>query len=226
MPQYSKNKPARGRERVSLGEALPPGVPGEVEPEPTPIDGLLTPEGHVDRDVALQTLIKQNHELRHTLFAVKKASDDEAAQTLSRETSSYESGVAKVQRWGKRLGWVAGAVGVIFSVGVSWALWMGANATDAEVEKAIQEIVTEHIIPAHEDAIEFHKKIDGRVKEVEADLSHIDRTQQILDKRSEYQFELGRWQAKSLEAERKRKKPPKKPPVLEELEKELMGFGP
>ena len=153
------------------------------------------------------------------------AAQEEAAESQRKEVNVYEEGLSWWQKFGTWLWRGVMALVTVFSGGVAYAVWMGENATDTEVEKAIEETVTQQILPAHEEAAEFHTKIDGRVEKIEIDMKSLDMTQRILDKRSEYQFELGRWQAKVLEAERKRKKPPKKPDRIDELERELMGFG-
>ena len=71
----------------------------------------------------------------------------EAADAGVDEEDFLESVVKKVaKKWtvGKVLMWAAGSIGTVFSLGMTYALMVGANATDAEVDQAVHEMVVQH----------------------------------------------------------------------------------
>lgn len=153
------------------------------------------------------------------------------------DAERYEKRLDRAVKWG---GWVWGAmafVGLIFSAGVAYAVFLGANATDAEVHEYLRQTVSDHNGGNHPDAIDpatqlpigdhpdLRRAIEANsttVQQVQQDVSKIEHTQNKLDKRSEYQFEFSRWQADVTEAERAQRKPPRKPDRLQDLERALM----
>lgn len=217
MPKYTQTHPPRGRERVTGKTVRAPGAPEPVEEEPpTPIDGIHMPEGRINVEAALSYLIDKER---------SRSKDRDEMETI-RESSkanlkgveAYELKIERAQKWG---GWIWGLlaiVALIFSSGVGYAVFVGKLSTDDEVEKKMDDRLRPHEqLPVHE--------IGPKVEKIETTIESIEHTQDKLDRRSVYLFELGMWQAASLEAERKREKPPAKPDRLTKLETELMGFG-
>ena len=85
-------------------------------------------------------------DMEATLTALyKMARAQSTAPPLNEEAiAQYEKSVARAARWG---GWVWGVlavVGVVFSGGVAYSVFMGANATDSEVDDAVHLEMTEH----------------------------------------------------------------------------------
>jgi hypothetical protein len=128
-------------------------------------------------------------------------------------------------------------IGVIFSGGVAWSVFMGANATDDEVKAAVHDGMAGHNGGTHPGEIDpkTHRPVGdhpelrhavesntGAIEDVSKAVDDIKQGQTRLDKRSEYQFELGRWQSAVMEAERQRRKRPAKPERLKQLESDLM----
>lgn len=151
--------------------------------------------------------------------------------------SQYEKKINRASKWG---GWVWGALsilGFIFTAGVTWSVFMGANATDSEVEAADKAAIIEHNGGVDPEAIDVstHKPIGEHpdmqkaiqsnreaVRKIDEEvLPPMIKTQKKLDKRSEYQFELGRWQSDVMEADRAKKKAPPKPDRVRDLESDL-----
>lgn len=153
------------------------------------------------------------------------------------EISQYEKTIKRTSRWG---GWVWGAlsvVGFVFTAGVAYSVFLGANATDSEVEAADKASIIEHNGGVDPDAIDVktHKPVGEHpdmqkaiqsnreaVRKIHEDvLPPMIKTQKKLDKRSEYQFELGRWQSDVMEADRAKRKAPGKPDRVKDLESDL-----
>lgn len=184
---------------------------------------------HLDVEATLSQLWEMAHR------ADRRRPEDSAFD--QKKVDAYEKKVARAQRWG---GWVWGLVGIVsafFTAGVTYAVFMGANATDAEVEKALHDQMKAHnggthpatIDPKTHSRVGDHPDIREQLENANTELQQLhnqaDRmegTQKVLDKRSEYGYELGRWQAETMEAERQRKPRPKKPERLKQLESELM----
>ena len=152
--------------------------------------------------------------------------------------TQYEKKISRATKWG---GWVWGLVSTaafIFTAGVAYAVFMGANATDAEVEAADKAAIIEHNGGVDPEAVDpnTHKPVGehpdmqkaiqsntGAIKAIQEDiLPPIVETQKKLDKRSEYQYELTKWESKKSEARRKRKPAPQKGDRLDQLESELL----
>lgn len=182
-------------------------------------------DGHIDVDETIKIISMSVEQLRAAMG--KSTALDEAS------ISSYEKKIKRARKWG---GWIWGTVSVaamIFTAGVTYAVFMGENATDSEVEEAI----IEHnggIDPESVDSVTripfgvhpyMRKSIEsntGSIKKIETEiLPPIVESQKKLDKRSEYQFELGRWQSDVMEADRMKRRVPAKPDKLKELETDL-----
>lgn len=139
-------------------------------------------------------------------------------------------------KWTPALAWIVSAISIIFSVGVAWAVFMGENATDSEVDSAVQKSVIDHNGGVDPKATDFmthepvghhpdlRRDLEAATKKStqnETDIEEIKETTCKLDVRSRYQFEFSRWQFKVFEAERKRRRRPGKHPELESLETKL-----
>ena len=102
-----------------------------VAPPPTGADPVVyTGEGaarHIDVE---QTI-------RMMAINIAKIQQPSVGPELNEsEISQYEKTIKRTSRWG---GWVWGAlsvVGFVFTAGVAYSVFLGANATDSEVEAA------------------------------------------------------------------------------------------
>ncbi len=135
-------------------------------------------------------------------------------------TEATVSGIHAPGRLLKSLLVITSVVSVVFSSGVAYSVWIGANASDAEVQQWIGDHDEEEL--AHPPLRDALGKVETRVEKVEGAVEEVRSLQNRLDKRSEYQFEFSRWQARVLEARRKRRSPPAKPAKLQQLETDLM----
>jgi hypothetical protein len=204
------------------------GAPGEVlvsDYTPVPEAPRTHDTNRLDQEAVLQYLWERQQRAEK-----QKPGDDY-------DLDRYHKKVARIQKWGWVWG-LFGFIGAVFSTGVAYAVFIGENATDSEVDHAIHKATKEHnggIDPATPDPEtnepvgnhpDMRKAIETNTKAVEEMaqevLPRIEGTQKKMDKRTEYQFEFSRWQAEVTEAERQRKRPPKKPQRLEQLETELM----
>ena len=135
-------------------------------------------------------------------------------------TEATVSGIHAPGRVLKALLVVTSVVSVVFSSGVAYSVWMGSNAMDEEVQNWIGE--HDEYDRAHPPIQKELREVRTRVDNVEGAVEEVRALQNRLDKRSEYQFEFSRWQARVLEARRKRRSPPAKPAKLQQLETDLM----
>lgn len=153
------------------------------------------------------------------------------------QISSFERRVSFLQKWG----WVLGAIGVIFSAGIAYAVFMGANATDDEVQEEVQRAVFKHNDYVDADAVDptTHRRIGHHPDLREAIRTNTEAitalteaqrvladTQHKLDKRSRYQYEYTKWEVQKAECRRARnctRRDLKKPELLEQLEAELIN---
>lgn len=165
---------------------------------------------------------------------VHEALDDES---LEASTSGLERRLSFVQRWG----WLAGVVGVIFSAGVGYALFLGKNATDEEVKTAVSSGIKEHngrVDPHETDPATgyprgHHPDMRAAIKSTAEAVDALTETQttqgkivEKLDKRGRYQFEYTKWEVKKAECKRERnctRRDLKKPQALETLESDLLN---
>lgn len=230
---YSSKHPPHGVSPIPFGRVVVApgaGVPTMIPNEPTPLPEPPTSgdTGELDQEKVLSYLWDRAHREAREKKATIAAELD--------QVDRFEKRIGRAQKWG---GWVWGALavlGAVFSAGVAWQVFLGATATDDEVEEAVDEAMIEHNGGLDPNAIksdgerighhpDLHYQIDavetnvGAVKKAVEDVEHMQRK---LDKRSEYQFELGVWQARVMEAERKRKPAPPKPDSLSKLERDLM----
>jgi len=229
---YSHIKPPHGRMKAPSSPTprkpyTPVGAPGEILVEHTPIpEAPRTGDtNRLDQEAVLQYLWEREKRAEKH----RPEEDDDLER--------FQKKVARIQKWGWVWG-VFGFIGAVFSLGVAYAVFIGENATDTEVRDAIDEATKAHnggidpdaIDPSTHEPLGSHPDMREAVetntkalKEVaEEVLPRIEGTQQKMDKRTEYQFEFSRWQADVTERERQHKRPPKKPPRLEQLETELM----
>lgn len=140
------------------------------------------------------------------------------------------------QKWSGPLVWLASGLAFVFSAGVAWAVFLGANATDDEVVTSVSAALVKHnggidpdsVDPSthrpvghHPDmrhAIEDNGKAIGKNSTSIGDQGRLIRK---LDKRSEYQFELTLWAQEKALAKKERRKPIKSQ-RLGDLERELI----
>jgi hypothetical protein len=127
------------------------------------------------------------------------------------------------------LAWIISGLGLVFSAGMAWAVFAGENATDKEVRSAVDAAVGGHAADltdkTHPD-IKATLQVHGQeLEQLKTQTRSMDTTLKRLDKRSLYQFEVGRWQADIIECQQDShcRRPPPKPPKVKELESELMN---
>lgn len=193
---------------------------------------------HLDVDETLRQLhaglVAITKQITLTPEQVEQLRDSSANLTSA---DAFEKKVARAQRWGGWIWAIVSIAGVLFSTGVAWSVFMGANATDDEVAAAISKEAIRHNGGTHPATIDEktarpvgdHPDMRAAitentraVSEVKGSVQKIEQSQKKLDKRSEYQFELGRWQSEIEEAKRRHARPPAKPKALKDLEKSLM----
>jgi len=230
---YSIQHPPHGMSR--RGPAV--GAPKPVEPEPTPlpepprIDG---PTPHLDVE---QTLVEMHRSLQMLQRHAKHQPPQSGIYGSQEVVSEIEGRIRKTQNLRYLGAWVIGLISVIFSAGVAYQMFMGANATDDEVDSAVHDATIEHngIDPddrdehgrrygAHPQMKRDIKRNADAVEAIKSDLGTMEVMQRKLDKRSEYQYWYSRWREDVEEAKTKRRRLPEKPDRLKELEHELT-FG-
>jgi hypothetical protein len=183
-----------------------------------------------------QTLRRINTRLEHLeeMAEVHEAMDDES---LEGSTARLEKQLSFLQRWG----WVFGLAGVLFSAGMGYMMFLGANATDAEVQSVTRKAIIEHngyVDPRERDpatgiprghhpdmrqAIKTNAKATEKLTETQTQQG---KSLDKLDKRSRYQFEYTKWEVKKAECKRQRnctRRDLRKPKALEDLETELIN---
>lgn len=163
---------------------------------------------------------------------------DKAAASVRGEADAYEKGLHGWRRWSGPLGSVSGVLGAVFAAGIGWAVFAGENATDTEVGEAVESSRREHnggvleaeIDPA--DGIPYgpHPELQQAVHDNAKAIHDLAANQKAdakqderMDKRVKYLYELGRWEAQSLERERKGLKPKPRPDNLDVLESDLIN---
>lgn len=216
-------------------------VPGYMAADVTPIpmqpSAVFVGEG-AERHISIEETVRlmavnldQMRAVTMATVAMQVPVFDDAA------ISQYEKKIDRASKWG---GWVWGAISIValvFTTGMGYSVFMGANATDSEVEAADRASIVRHNGGVDPDAIdsETHRPVGEHpdmkeaiesnakaVREVvEEILPPMVETQKKLDKRSEYQFELGRWQSDVMEADRANRKAPGKPNKVKDLESDL-----
>lgn len=187
----------------------------------------------IDVEQTLRLMAKSLDEMKRSSFdrANNQALDDAAI-------TQYEKKIGRISKWGGWIWGVVSMVAIIFTGGMAYAVFMGVNATDSEVEASGRAMIIEHnggIDPMLVDGVthkpvghhpDMQKAIQSNadlIKTMEEDiLPPIIDTQKKLDKRSEYQYELTKWERKKSDARRKRRPEPDMPSRLEKLEGELL----
>lgn len=208
-----------------------------VEPSARCNTGVVALEG--DEDI-LKTLRTISYRLEHLETVAESQQDiiDSAEQSESEaEVSSFEKRIGFFQKWG----WVLAAVSTVFSAGVAYAVFMGANATDDEVDTEVHQAIVKHNgfvdpssidaqthrpIGEHPDLREAIKQNTSVTVELSKATSELARTQGKLDTRSRYQYEYTKWEVKKAECRQARnctRRDLEKPSELEKLEAELIN---
>lgn len=169
---------------------------------------------------------------------IKEDSDRASAASTSAEADVYENGVSGWKRWSTPIGWMAGLIVTTFSGGVAWSVFAGETATDVELHETVDQAMRTHnggvleyeIDPA--DGVpygahpELRDALQENAKAIMALTEHQERDaveDGRMKKRLKYLYELGRWEAQSLERERKGLKPLGRPEALDALESGLIN---
>ena len=224
-------------------------IPERIHNEPTAPMGFSVPGPPVRMDIeGTMGQMQRTMQLMATTMdfiltpeqRARMLNKKDAVEAGVDEEDLLESVVSKVaKRWtvGKVLMYVTGSIGTIFSLGMAYALMIGENATDAEVEKAVQEMVIEHnggVDPAkegptgipvghHPDLKEDLKKVKDDTESIKVKVGSIKTSQKRSEKRDKYQFLMSRYQTELIECQRKRGcKPKGKSPELDQIEAELL----
>jgi hypothetical protein len=169
---------------------------------------------------------------------IKEDSDRASAASTSAEADVYENGVSGWKRWSGPIGWVAGLLVTVFSAGVAWSVFAGATATDSEVHEKVESALRHHnggvlefeIDPADGVPYGAHPELRDALQENAKAIKTLTEHQARdavedgrMKKRLKYLYELGRWEAQSLDRERKGLKPSGRPEALDALESELIN---
>lgn len=221
---------------------LPPGVPRAV------MSGNLTPIHPLNFDrppevgnpphLDIEETLREMYLTMQTLQLEVEKKGDSSSGSLQDEDfiASVAKSVSRKNVVGKTLMWIAGVVGTIFSAGMAYSVFIGANATDDEVANAVNGAIIEHnsgrdphAINGNGDLVGSHPEMRNAINtlqqdttKVKEDVADIKEAQKKSDKRSEYQYEFSRWQSEILECDRTRKcKAPKKPDALNKLESDI-----
>lgn len=185
----------------------------------------------------LETLAEDSAEITRTS---KFRVEAEAAYEAAREKKEDAKALKKARPW-HNMGWVLGAISAVFSAGVGYALFMGANATDDEVANTVQQAMYEHngyvdaksVDPTtgyprghHPDLREAIQANTEAIRQLAEAQKTLTQMQTKLDRRSRYQYEYTKWEVKKSECRRSRnctRRDMEKPPQLEELEAALIN---
>lgn len=224
---------------------LEPGVPRKIPMSKTPISNpiridqppMVGNPPHLDIE---QTIREMHITIQELQSQFEKGPWDAAASDSMEENEEFVTSIAKaVSRKNiisKTLMWIVGIVGAVFSAGMAYAVFIGENATDTEVNQKVHTSMTDHNdgldpIALDHDGNPFghHPKMKKAIErlqtdtsQVKLDVSDIKRAQRKSDKRGEYQFEFSRWQAEVMECNRTRQcRPPQKPAYLKKLESDI-----
>jgi len=222
---------------------LPPGVPtvmvsGGATPIHHPLEIDQPPMAGNPPHLDIEATLREMHlSMQMLQMEVEKKSPSGSASLEDEEfITSVAKSVSRKNVVGKTLMWAAGIVGTIFSAGMAYTVFLGANATDDEVAEAVHHAIVEHNsgrdpsalngdgepIGNHPRMRKTIDKLQEDTAQVKVDVGVIKTAQKKSDKRGEYQYEFSRWQGEILECERTRRcKPPKKPDRLKALESEI-----
>lgn len=145
-------------------------------------------------------------------------------------SDAFEAKVKRAQKWGGWIWGIGSALGLLISGVVAWQVWLGANATDVEVDNAIKRERIRHnggVDPTAIDPTTFtpvgdHPGMRAAIKEnskslgeVTKSVEGIEKGQRKIEKLSEYQFARDAWEDEVKQARKERRKPSR------ELEREL-----
>lgn len=213
-------------------------VPGGVTPvtDPLPINSSSEvgnpPRFDIESTLREMHLTMQSIQEQNGTNSISPDESVEGAEFIT----SVAKEVSRKNMWGKILMYFAGIIGTAFSVGMAYQLFIGANATDDEVEEVVHNAVVEHNggkdpevtsvegapIGHHPEMKESIQQLEYDTKQIKADVGVIVTSQKKAEKRSEYQYEFSRWQAGVMECNRTRRcKAPKKPARLKVLESDI-----
>jgi len=187
---------------------------------------------HLDIEATLR-------EMHLTMQMLQGSSEKGSADSIVEDKEFVDLIAKKVSRknvLGKALMWAAGIIGTIFSAGMAYQVFIGANATDDEVVEVVHEAFVQHnggkdpdstngdgIPIGHHPTMKTSiQKLNNDTAQVKVDVGVIKTAQKKAEKRGEYQYEFSRWQGEVMECERTRRcRPPKKPEKLKELESDI-----
>lgn len=119
--------------------------------------------------------------------------------------------------WGKWLQAVAAAVVAVFGAGVGFAAWQAQNATDDELDAAVETLTKSH---ARYEAMDV--ELAGATQANADAIEELSKGQKRLRRLAEYQYEFAKWRADVEDDRAKGRRPRKKPPRLEQLERALL----
>lgn len=236
MGDYSELYPRHGREHVSTGPQATAADDSRIATRPQ----RSRPEG-LGRSSEPPRPNDDGQDLRQTIHGMERAIDgltqrfDDQPPTNG-EVSSLMKKLERRQKWSGPLVWLVSGLAFVFSGGVTWAVFLGANATDDEVVTAVSRAQIEHnggidpdsVDPTTHKPVGHHPDMRDAIEEngkaIGENMTAIGAQGQLirkLDKRSEYQFELTLWEQEKASAKKERRKPIKSP-RLGDLERELI----
>lgn len=223
--------------RVCDAVGLKAAVPSRVERIMTPPPSSVAPSPpevgdppHLDIEATLREIHKALRARERSptgkLSAVADGTEDDV---LPPGPSKF------VQRWG----WLFGVLGVVFSAGIGYTLFLGSNATDKEVNDAVKGSLIQHnggVDPNKSDAKgrpyghhpDLRSTIENNMRLLQENSAKLDtavHTQAKFDTRSRYQHEFVKWQVQLIECERTNsctREDKKKPKKLDDLESQLI----
>lgn len=180
---------------------------------PDPLPTIGDPP-HLD----IESTLRQLHKVVHEINSQKE--QGRAADTGSQ--TPMEIQLLRRQKVLQAAGWFVGAALALFSAGVAYQTFIGANAMDSEVTRAVE---VHNALPVPDSHPEISEKLEEHKAEIEKigkSTTSIQEKQNKIEKLTEYNYEAQKWQVNRLQCsiERCRKKPDK-PKKLEKLEEDL-----
>lgn len=202
-------------------------IPESVFEDDTPIKPFLTEQGTMDVDRTLKYVVRElTEERRHR-------ADSDSTQTSMREVAKNVTDYKWL--WGGAS--IVSIIGSLFMAGITLQLWLGANATDAEVDQKVEAALIEHnrgVDPGatdprthapvgdHPDLHKQSAKQDEAIRKLTVQTETLTSTQQKLRCLTEFQLAFTQWQSDVIEKVRRRRRPPGKPPELQRMENDLL----
>jgi len=187
--------------------------------EPAPMVGEPP---HLDIEETLRQLYRVVHEIKttqsgeHPPLPEAKKSYDIGPQT------ALEAQLIRRQKILQVIGWFLGIGVGVFSAGVAYQTFIGANAMDDEVDRAIDQHNTKHIPDAHPQISEELNAHKEKIEQIETITKSIEKKQDKIEKLTEYNYEAQKWQVDRLQCSIERcGKKKEKPAKLEKLEEDL-----